>query len=532
MASLRRLEVAAAKEGGVTTTTLDAMAGMRRTVFLPSDLPPAISPGSASVASPQQQPQPVYSVNSPAPEPLPLKTAQREQPLMQQQPTTAQPAAGQIQPTLPVASSTRAQGGSSPGHERLPPTPLPQRSPVPQPPDAPSILAAEPGAVSQAPKPPPPGPPRTMVIPRRRSRFVRAVVIAANPNMIGYVPPTKDHRQPQTGLLPSAAVPAPTSPSVKMSPYSAFGPSLPGARASSPATTSPSSLQSQKPRQQQPGPVSSPGLASASSVSAPESIRPSYLVITSTRSTRSARTSAASALDSSATAMPAKPAKSSLMKILNPVTSASHAVAAQDSNALAEPAKTSSMKTSTPVTSGSGVETDQLKKEGDAEAARTTGPLPQLLPSPEASDASIDDVASSIEGETADMAPAKAPKKKPAWMGNWGKGGAVNLAVSSATPAAKAVNIITGEALAPASPSMKQLGVIGSGWGKDRAAAASSSRSGGGSGPRMVMRDGSWQLEGHEEDMAGLAEATPTLQARLLGGVKAEQVGGKIVIIL
>ena len=33
-----------------------------------------------------------------------------------------------------------------------------------------------------------------------------------------------------------------------------------------------------------------------------------------------------------------------------------------------------------------------------------------------------------------------------------------------------------------------------------------------------------WELEGHEADMEGLRIATPTLQARLIGGVKAEQV--------
>ena len=33
-----------------------------------------------------------------------------------------------------------------------------------------------------------------------------------------------------------------------------------------------------------------------------------------------------------------------------------------------------------------------------------------------------------------------------------------------------------------------------------------------------------WELEGHEADMEGLRTATPVLQARLIGGVKAEQV--------
>lgn len=198
---------------------------------------------------------------------------------------------------------------------------------------------------------------------------------------------------------------------------------------------------------------------------------------------------------------------------------------------MAKPTKSSLMKkTAAPIASVGTVLGTDKQREGDAEAPRSTTPLPLPPPSPEASVVSVDDVASSIEGEAADQVPQKASKKRPAWMGNWGRGAAVDSA-SSATAAPKAeVNIITGLALSPASPSAKQPSVA-SRWGKDKASVAVSSRSGAGSGgpPRMVMRDGSWQLEGHEEDMLGLAEATPVLQARLLGGVKAEQVGGEIV---
>jgi hypothetical protein len=42
---------------------------------------------------------------------------------------------------------------------------------------------------------------------------------------------------------------------------------------------------------------------------------------------------------------------------------------------------------------------------------------------------------------------------------------------------------------------------------------------------QIVLRDGNWELEGHELHIKGFEQSVPGLQSRLLGGVKAEQVG-------
>eukprot|EP00955_Chlamydomonas_euryale_P100933 365313-Chlamydomonas_euryale.AAC.34 len=70
------------------------------------------------------------------------------------------------------------------------------------------------------------------------------------------------------------------------------------------------------------------------------------------------------------------------------------------------------------------------------------------------------------------------------------------------------------------------------GWGRGDQVGAGSNSSGGTragrqpaskSSPRVVLRDGMWVLDGYDSDLEELDAGTADLQARLLGGIKAEQ---------
>ena len=135
-----------------------------------------------------------------------------------------------------------------------------------------------------------------------------------------------------------------------------------------------------------------------------------------------------------------------------------------------------------------------------------------------------DESKASFSSSEADSVVTIMPKKRPSWASNWGKSASSS---SQADPARAVKNIITGESLETIGSGI--LGAKSAGRG-GLGKLSSSSNAPGSSGAavssiQIVLRDGNWELEGHELHIKGFEQSVPGLQSRLLGGVKAEQVG-------
>lgn len=106
-------------------------------------------------------------------------------------------------------------------------------------------------------------------------------------------------------------------------------------------------------------------------------------------------------------------------------------------------------------------------------------------------------------------------KSRPAWASGW-----------NATSSSSSVDVssLTQPELSLEDAISKRRSLIG-GWGEEAKSKTESSESNQVSSvPRIVWTaEGVWKLEGHEQDLKDLMISTPKLQARLAGGVRAEQ---------
>lgn len=130
--------------------------------------------------------------------------------------------------------------------------------------------------------------------------------------------------------------------------------------------------------------------------------------------------------------------------------------------------------------------------------------------------------------------PPAVAKKRPSWASGWGRSSSPSPASQSSLEPGSTKNIITGESLSPGEAKKRGSdSILGAKRGSAtlvrpsdaKLAQGSSGAPGGGiSNVQIVLRDGDWMLEGHEQEMESLGKSVPGLQTRLSGGVKAEQV--------